>query len=198
MSIPRTEQRQRWFEFFPVISKLSSNDIETPVLVDVGGGTGHELVNLIQKYPDLSGRLIVQDITAVIDSITKLPSAVEAMKHDFFAPQPVKGAKAYYLGNVLHDWPDKQAELILARTKEAMGPQSRLLICENVLSDSNVSLYSASTDLFMMGNFAAHERTQAQFRALLEQAGFDILEIWKPSGSNEGSMMLFEAVVKKA
>lgn len=181
-----------------MMSILASNDVETPAVVDVGGGTGHELVKLIEKYPNLSGSLIVQDIPVVIDSIKELPSRIEAMKHDFFAPQPVRGAKTYYLGNVLHDWPDKQARLILARTKEAMGPQSRLLICENVLSDSNVSLYSASTDLFMMANFAAHERTQSQFRALLEQAGLDILEIWEPCGSSRGTMMLFETVVKKA
>ncbi|KAG6354382.1 hypothetical protein INS49_004399 [Diaporthe citri] len=36
-------------------------------------------------------------------------SRVELQVHDFFTPQPVKGARAYFTRSVLHDWPDEQS-----------------------------------------------------------------------------------------
>ena len=104
MGISRTGREQRWFDFFPVKPKLRAESASAPLLVDIGGGVGHDLIAFKQQDPTLSGELIVQDIPVVIDSIKELPNGIKAMKHDFFAPQPVKGAKAYYLGHVLHDW----------------------------------------------------------------------------------------------
>jgi hypothetical protein len=43
------------------------------------------------KYPDAPGRLILQDLPHVIDSIQELHPKVERMKHDFYTEQPVKG-----------------------------------------------------------------------------------------------------------
>lgn len=59
-------------------------------------------------------------------------------------------AKASYLRTVLHDWPDKQALSILARIREAMNPESLLLINEVLTPESNRSLSSIVADLTMM------------------------------------------------
>lgn len=200
MEMPRADSSHRWFEFFPVQSKLISDEADAddkPILVDIGGGTGHELIHLATRYPELRGRLVVQDIPVVVQGITSLPSGIEAVEHDFFAPQPVKGAKAYYLGNVLHDWPDKQASLILGHIKDAMrGPQqSILLVNENVVAESGMSLYSAAADLLLMANISALERTQNQFEALLHENGFRVVEVWRPES---GSRRLFEAVIDRS
>lgn len=140
---------------------------------------------------------MVQDIPVVIDSIKELPEGITATKHDFFKPQPVKGAKAYYLGHVLHDWPDKQAHVILDKIREAMGPESVLLINESILPGSKVPLRTASVDLIMMANFSSLERTQAQFEALLSNAGFDLVKIWTAPDTPAASGALLEAVPKK-
>ena len=96
----------------------------------------------------------------VIDDVKELPSGIEAMKHDFFKPQPVRNAKAYYLRTVLHDWPDKQAREILSNIRGTMSKHSILLINENALPDDNVPLYPAELDISMLVLFSSLERTK--------------------------------------
>ncbi len=128
-----------------------------------------------------------------MDSITDLPDGIEAMKHDFFEQQPIKGAKAYYLANVLHSWPDKQALQILGNIKEAMKSESILLISENTLPEENVPLDSAYVDLVMMASFSSLERTEEQFRALLEHAGLELVKAWGSDNEpREGGRRLME------
>lgn len=77
-------------------SKLISGEADAddkPVLVDIGGGTGHELIHLATHYPELRGKLVIQDMPVVVQGITSLPSGIEAVEHDFFAPQPVRGVE---------------------------------------------------------------------------------------------------------
>jgi len=188
--------RQKWYDFFRVEEKLCVKSASDPLLVDVGGGVGHNLIAFKQRFPGLPGKLVLQDIPVVIDSINELPGGIESMKHDFFAAQPVRGAKAYYLSRILHDWPDKQALVILRHIREAMSAHSILLINETLLPRSKVSLFCASLDLMMMANFSAEERTEMQWRALLEQAGLDLVKIWTPDDMGPRSAALIEAVLK--
>ncbi|KAL8687847.1 MAG: hypothetical protein Q9218_006092 [Villophora microphyllina] len=196
MGISRMNRGEQWFDFFPVHDKLrvASHD---DLLVDVGGGLGHDLVAFKRKFPDLAGRLILQDLPVVIDDVKDLPDGVVAMDHDFFTTQPVKGAKAYYFRTILHDWPDKQAYEILRHTKNAMNEDSILLINENVLPETNVSLYSAMLDITMMAEFSSLDRTESQFKTLLESAGFDVVQVWTPKVKVIGSGTLLEAVLKR-
>ena len=50
--------------------------------------------------------------------------------HDFFQPQPVKGAAVYFLRFVIQDWPDAECIKILKRIREAASPSSRLILFE--------------------------------------------------------------------
>ncbi|RDL40880.1 Uncharacterized protein BP5553_00859 [Venustampulla echinocandica] len=198
MTIPRGGKGPKWFEIFPTSSKLQVKSPEDVLLVDIGGGIGHDLIAFKKHFPDSPGTLIVQDIPVVVDSTENLPSGIQAMKHDMFTPQPIKSAKAYYLANVLHDWPDKQALKILGNIKEAMNEDSILLISENVLPDWNVPLASAYADFVMMANFSALERTEEQFKALLENAGFELVKAWAADDAPKSDgRRLLEAVPRK-
>lgn len=115
--------RTQWYRGFPVEESLSdeSNDLDTVLMVDVGGGRGHDLEAFKAAFPQLPGKAIVQDLPFTIDDIKHLAPEVEAMKHNFFDPQPVKGrnpghflvyvgadrcrvgAKSYYFRNIFHD-----------------------------------------------------------------------------------------------
>ena len=88
-----------------------------PLLVDIGGKLGHDLMAFQQKFPHRPRKLVVQDLPVVIDDAKGLLSGIEAMKHGFFEPQPVRNAQAYYLRMVLHDWPDKQAREFLSNIR---------------------------------------------------------------------------------
>ena len=81
-------------DFYPVQKQLGdgvgSND-KSVLLVDVGGGMGHDLEELKAKHPELKGRLVLQDRPEVINKIEGPIPAIEPTVHDFFTPQPVKG-----------------------------------------------------------------------------------------------------------
>lgn len=195
MGISRLNRGEEWFESYPVEERLLVESSLDPLLVDVGGGLGHDLVAFKRKYPNLPGRLIVQDLPIVIDDVKDLPPGIEAMAYDFFKPQPVKGARVYYLRTVLHDWPDAQARDILTNIRVSMNHDSILLINENAISESNVPLYAAKLDLSMMALFSSLDRTETQFKELLDSSGFNLIRVWT-SRVLPALGTLFEAVVK--
>ncbi|MCJ1461494.1 hypothetical protein MMC07_000091 [Pseudocyphellaria aurata] len=205
LNMSTTRSGLQWFEYFPVEAKLHVKSSSAPLLVDVGGGHGQDLIELKQRHPALPGRLILQDQSHVIDEITELPSGIETMSHDFFALQPVPGAKAYLLRCVLQDWLDQHARQILSRIKDAMTPESLLLICEVVLPESNVGLLPARIDVLMMGLLAGVDRTRKQFETLLNDVGLELVHIWTsdhaPPTSDPSKLVeqsaLIEAVLKK-
>ncbi|KAJ5308890.1 hypothetical protein PENANT_c013G07315 [Penicillium antarcticum] len=179
MSMPFRRTGKDWFEFFPVAS-LRVKTLSDPLIVDMGGGQGEDLRKLQFHFPDLPGQLILQDQPGVIAGVD-LPG-IEVMAHDFFKEQPVRNAKAYFLRTVLHDWPDMQAVQILRRLRPAMGADSLLLISESVLPESGVGLSAVLSDLHMMASYASLERTERQWRSLLEMAGFALVNVWLPNG----------------
>lgn len=199
MRIAQNQRGEKWFEFYPVEEKLAISDADPSkiLLVDIGGNVGYDLVTLQNRFPNLKGRLVVEDLPAIVESATELPQSIERVGHDFFKPQPaeLKGAKAYYLRNVLHDWPNKQAKTILDQVHDLMTEDSILLIDEYAIPEDNVALYQAELDLIMMGMFASLDRTPAQFEELLNSAGFRLVGTYRPRDYVPGSGTLFEAVL---
>lgn len=190
MKMPQRRRGQDWFNFFPVEEKLSVGRDSDVLLVDIGGNQGRDITEFRDRFANMRGTLVLEDLPAVVDSASNLPPNVQVKGYDFFHEQPVKSAKAYFLRTVLHDWPDKQARQILARIHEAMGPDSLLLINENLLPESNVGLPSSLTDWTMMAMFASLERTKSQFEQLLEDSGFELVKVWMPSGLVDNSAAL--------
>lgn len=70
--------------------------------VDVGGGQGQYLNSLIKQHPTLPGRKNLQDLPSVVAGVPK-GSLIQTMPHDFFKPQPIKGARYYRLRGIMHD-----------------------------------------------------------------------------------------------
>jgi len=194
MALTRLERGEQWFEFFPTEERFGSSDPSAPLLVDIGGGLGHDLAAFHEAFPTLPGKLILQDLPVVINDIKELDASIERTTHDFFKPQPVKGAKAYYLRTVLHDWADTQAIEILKNIRDAMSADSILLLNENFLPETGVPQYNAEVDFSMLALFSSLERTEKQWRALLEAAGLKVVKVWTPKTQLAASATLFEAV----
>lgn len=150
-----------WTEFYPVEERLKVDNPERTALVDVGGGVGHDVAALKSKLPNLQGKFVFEDLPIVVDEAKETPEGIVGVGHNFFGPQPesVRGAKAYYLRTVLHDWPDKQASTIIKNIKDVMVEDSILLLNENMLPESGVSLYQAELDIAMMTCFSSLDRT---------------------------------------
>lgn len=85
--------RQSWLEFFPLEQELVtgfSGEGNAVMFVDIGGGYGHEIQEVKKRYPDLPGRMILQDLPDTINQITAAPNT-EAMAYNFFTPQLIRG-----------------------------------------------------------------------------------------------------------
>ncbi|KAF9883253.1 hypothetical protein FE257_003809 [Aspergillus nanangensis] len=150
----------------------------TPLFVDVGGGNGQQCASLLEKYPQLGGRIVLQDLKSIVaTAITD--DRVERMEHDFFTEQPVKHARAYYFRQIFHNH-DKEACLrILGAHVSAMGPDSVLLIDDKVIPDEDTlrSEYTTALGVHMLAMFNALERRESQWQALLAEAGLRIKAI---------------------
>ncbi|RAL16176.1 S-adenosyl-L-methionine-dependent methyltransferase [Aspergillus homomorphus CBS 101889] len=150
----------------------------TPLLVDVGGNVGHDINKFLAKKPNLAARLVLQDRPDVVRQAI-CPATVRAMAHDFFTPQPVKGARAYYLHGVLHDWPDDTARSILEHLRDAMTPgYSTLLIHDHVIPAQGAHPQATGYDQTMMVVVSAFERTEGMWRDLLRSVGLRVEKIW--------------------
>jgi hypothetical protein len=185
--------RPDWFTIFPVDSILldgaKTDDPDAVLLIDIGGGNGHGVSAFRKAFPDAPGKLILQDLPQVINNIPPgtLDAAILAQAYDFFTPQPVHGARAYYFRSVLHDWSDADCVKILKNVAQAMVKgYSNLLIAEWILPEKGMPLYPCMLDLDLMAVLDGMERTEGQWRGLLEEAGVRVVRFHKVSEEAEG------------
>lgn len=152
----------------------------TETVVDLGGGDGTLLVDLLSHHSGLRG-IVVDRPHAVATARARINGAglearCEARAGDLFAEIPTEG-DVYALVIVLHDWDDEHAGAILRTCREAMRDESRLLIVEVVMSEGTSPSLGQLLDLHMLVELGGRERTDPEWRALLEQSGFRLAGI---------------------
>ena len=191
----------KWFES-PELVKAVLGDAnvgkDDVLLVDVGGNGGHDLKAFHNAHPSLPGRLVLQDLPTTIcslDSAALARQGIEAVGHDFFTPQPLHGAKAYYLKMCLHDWPDKQCIEILSQLKPALkSGYSRILLDEIVIPEEKAGWFETSLDLLMMMVHSSQERREKEWRNLVDEVGgLRVKQIWDLQGA-VGKVIEIEAL----
>lgn len=150
-------------------------------LVDVGGGQGVMMAEILTAAPRLRG--ILFDMTPVVErarerlTATALSGRCEFVAGDFFESVPA-GGDAYLLSRVIHDWDDESATRILRRCRAAMRPGGVLLLVEVVLPAYAVDEPAAiRMDLHMLTLLPGRERSAAEYERLLAAAGFRLKRI---------------------
>jgi len=153
-------------------------------IVDVGGGNGALLAGILKANPGLAGVLF--DLPEVADRAIAptrqlgLVERCEIVGGDFFKEVPA-GGDAYLLKHVIHDWNDDRACAILKSCRRASGAEARLLILEGIypqhIDQSDESRGAASNDVNMLVCTGGRQRSEAEFRNLLEAAGFSLTRI---------------------
>jgi len=183
---------ERTAAFAPSVAQTCGfSEIRT--LVDVGGGQGTLLVEILRRHPHLRGTLleiprVAAEAGAVLDAVD-VGDRCEVLAGDFFETLPA-GADCYLLANVLHDWDFARAVDILANCRRAMTATGRVLIVERLIPDDRSQAVPALlSDINMLVITGGQERTNAEYAGLLEAAGFRVSAVTKvafPYGVIEG------------
>jgi broad specificity phosphatase PhoE len=142
-------------------------------LIDAGGGTGALLDLALTAHPTTQG-VVLDRPEVVAHRAGSGDDRVRAVAADLFEPWPV-GGDAVVLARVLHDWDDRDAARILARAHAALLPEGRLYIVE--MHRPEVGHHGGLLDLHMLAATGGKERTEREFRALVEAAGFAAIEV---------------------
>lgn len=156
-----------------MLAAFDFSDIQ--VLADIGGGNGSVLAAVLTKSPKL--KAILFDRADVIDRAkvnlaqAGVADRVQFIAGDFFQSVP-SGADAYFLRHIIHDWNDDQSHAILKNCRAAMRSNGRLLLAEFVLPDGPEPFHGKWFDLAMMTVTGGQERTESEYRTLLDDCGF--------------------------
>ncbi len=165
----------------------------TSTLVDIGGGDGSLIATILAAYPQMRGILFEQ--RDVLDSarVTLEREGVRLrctlVAGDFFQAVP-EGGDAYLLKDIIHDWEDERALVILQRCRQAMRADGKLLLVERALPAGNAPAAGKLIDITMLTVTGGCERTQLEYRDLLARAGLDLIRV-VPTASE---MLIVEAV----
>jgi hypothetical protein len=145
-------------------------------LVDVGGGQGALLRDILVATPGLEG--ILFDLPQVVSGASEIlggeiTSRCQIVGGSFFDSVP-EGANAYLLKGVIHDWPDDDAIKILTNIRRAIPPDGTLLLVESLVDSATRP--AGLADMLMLA-IGGRERTEADFRSLLASSHFSLARI---------------------
>jgi hypothetical protein len=167
-----------------VPSVLEHADLsEAQVIIDVGGGSGATIGALLRRYPDATGVLLdlpyaVADAPALLAE-QGVAGRCEVIGGSFFDSVPAGGDR-YLLSRVLHDWSDEDALKILAKVREAMKPESVLLVVDHMIPETPGFHPGKLADLQMLVVLGGKERTRLEVQDLLGMAGFAVTKVHEP------------------
>ena len=152
------------------------SDIET--VVDVGGGTGAMLTSLLRAEPHLRG--VVFDLPHLrAGAEASIDAAGVGDRCSFeggsFLDGVPAGADVYVLSQILHDWSDDDAVSILEVCATAVRRDSLLLLVEVVLGPGDAPDWGKFLDLFMLVLLGGRERSEDDWRRLLDRGGFALV-----------------------
>ena len=156
-------------------------DFAHRTVVDVGGGRGSLIATILRQHPGSRGVLF--DLSHVVPGAAALVREAGLADRcrfvcgDFFEQIP-PDEDVYLMKKIIHDWSDERACRILANCRAAMARSGRLLLLEQVIRPGNAPSLGKVMDLQMLVlTSGGRERTEADYKALLGSAGFELARI---------------------
>jgi hypothetical protein len=150
-------------------------------LMDVGGGNGILLAEILRAHPRLCG--VLADLPHVLEHAQErgflgngLETRSKLQPCDFFRDIP-RGCQAYLMKSVIHDWDDARAHAILTNCRRAVPENGVLLLAEWALPDQNRPATGRFMDVAMMVLTGGKERSVEEHRDLLAGAGFHLKQV---------------------
>lgn len=151
-------------------------------LVDVGGGHGQLLSEILKRHPHLTGVLfdLPAGVQTARDRVGNYPPQTEFAAGSFFDSVP-PDADVYILKKVIHDWNDERAVCILRNCRDAMKPNGRVLVAETIIPVGNEPNTIKLIDANMLVVTGGVERTKAEYAALFAAAGLRLERVMSTS-----------------
>jgi O-methyltransferase len=189
----RTMASEGPFRHQPAVEAYDFGQFST--VVDIGGGNGALLAEILKKYPRPDGIVFELPRTAAVAQQTidagGLSDRCRFIGGDAFETVP-SGGDAYVLSNFLVVWEDDRAVIPLRNCREAIAENGKVLLIEWVMPAGNEPREgfrfweTVSRDLIMLsinGSRHGRVRTRSGFAKLLAGAGFEMTAIIPTSGS---------------
>lgn len=149
-------------------------------VADIGGGQGHVVASLLEKYPSLHGSLL--DLPRVVENADPrlraggaLADRVRLVPGDCRTAVPVR-ADVYIIKNIL-EWDDDSTTRTLRNVIEAGGPGTRIVVIENLVDDTPSMRFSTAMDLLLLLNVGGAKHTTESMVGRLTAAGLVIEDI---------------------
>jgi hypothetical protein len=163
-------------------------------VADIGGGFGHLVIALLEKYRDLRGVLMdVPELIPVAKARNPPPSPIAARLeyHGGNMFESVPAADAYVMKHIIHDWDDEHCLQLLRNCHRSMDGAGRVICVDSVLPPvGDVGATAAKfLDLLMMVNIRGKERTRRQWEELYAAAGFHVASV-TPLQDNFGTSIV--------
>jgi hypothetical protein len=154
-------------------------------VIDIAGGQGVLLSDILKAHSQL--KAVLFELPSVIEAARQrldpaLLARVELKSGDFFKSVP-EGGDIYILKNILHDWEDERAVLILKTIRQAMSKTAKVLVIEGVVPKGNSPSPTKMMDITMLVATGGRERTEKEHRALLHAGGFRLTRVIAVSAS---------------
>ena len=148
-------------------------------IVDVAGGRGLLLAMLLERNAHLKGTLY--EVPHVLEGAKTGPlkpymDRCTLTSGDMFSSVPA-GADAYIMKHIIHDWPDDACIKILSACRQGVNPGGKLLVVDSVIQPGNDFSPGKFLDLQMLIFPGGRERTEREFRELLEASGWKLSRI---------------------
>jgi hypothetical protein len=157
-------------------------------VADIGGGRGHLLAAVLASAPDVKGVLF--DQPHVVAGAALVASGRVTLQGGSFFEDALPVADGYLLMEVIHDWADEEALIILKAVRRAAPANARLLLIEAIIPDGPGPAHAKMLDVHMMVMNGGRQRSLTEYETLLRDAGF-ALEREIPAGAQ---LSIIEAV----
>jgi SAM-dependent methyltransferase len=157
-------------------------------VVDVGGGHGALLGGLLQANAGMTGVVFDRSVdgTAAYLAGTGVADRIQVVAGDFFAFVP-GGGDLYLLKAIIHDWDDTAALRLLVNCHDAMASGARILLLERLMPErATLGDRTVLSDILMMAIEHGRERTEAELKALLAEAGFREIRVLPHAAGHAG------------
>jgi hypothetical protein len=148
----------------------------TGLLVDIGGGKGQLLLDVLSRFPGLRGVLFDRADVVAINRLAELGdgSRWEVTAGDFLEAVP-SGGDLYVLQFVLHNWDEDSCVKVLRNCRQAMAPGGRVLVLESLFSPQNE--IDLLVDMVMRSSLTGKKRREEDFRRLFGAAGLRLSRV---------------------